>query len=71
MVLRATIVTIFGVLLSAAAWADDVYLRNGGVFEDVVTRVTEAQVRILLPIGEMALPVSDVLRRFELGFHLE
>lgn len=52
------------VLLAAVvpATADDVYLTNGQVFEDVVARRDGDKVRIRLEHGEMGVPASWVVR---------
>lgn len=42
--------------------ADDVHLTNGNTFEDVIAAVDGDEVRIRLPHGEIALPVSRVQR---------
>ena len=42
--------------------ADDVYLANGEVFEDVIVTVTERHVVIELPIGRLKLPSEQVER---------
>lgn len=51
--------------LAAAAGpgrADDVYLANGQVFEDVIARRDGDMVRIRMPHGEMGVPASWVAR---------
>lgn len=67
---RSPLARVLGIALTAlclAAFADpssadDVYLTNGRVFEDVVAKVSESSVTIRLPYGEMRLPKSRVLR---------
>ncbi len=54
-------------LLGALLWApplaaDDVYLKNGRSFENVVAEVGDAQVRIHMPGGVISLPRSAVER---------
>jgi hypothetical protein len=49
-------------LLALPAGADDVYLANGQVFEDVVARRDGDVLRIRLPHGEMGIPVAWVAR---------
>jgi hypothetical protein len=55
---------VLSVLLTtaAAASADDVYLTNGRSFEGVVAEVTETQVKIRMPGGELSLSRSQVAR---------
>lgn len=55
---------LLAVLLLAAApvAADDVYLANGQVFEDVIARHDGDKVRIRLAHGEMGFPASWVVR---------
>ncbi|HLE84187.1 MAG TPA: hypothetical protein VJG13_07595, partial [Thermoanaerobaculia bacterium] len=52
----------FTLLAALPAGADDVYLANGQVFEDVVARRDGAVLRIRLPHGEMGIPVAWVAR---------
>jgi len=63
---KPTTRTAAGVLCALlAAWpvtADDVHLTNGNTFEDVIATVDGDEVRIRLPHGEIALPVSRVQR---------
>jgi hypothetical protein len=61
--LKALLIPL-AVLLAAAApaAADDVYLANGQVFEDVVARRDGDKVRIRLEHGEMGVPASWVVR---------
>ncbi len=40
--------------------ADDVYLTNGSVFEEVVTRTTDTHVIIEMAIGKLTLPLAQV-----------
>ena len=49
-------------LAAVPAFADDVYLTNGRVFEGVVAEATESQVRIHMQGGTLSLPKSQVLR---------
>lgn len=49
-------------LAAAPVAADDVYLTNGQVFEDVVARHDGDKVRIRLAHGEMGFPASWVVR---------
>ncbi len=49
-------------MLATPALADDVYLTNGEVFEDVIVTVTERHVVIELPIGRLKLPTEQVKR---------
>lgn len=64
--LKPTPRTVAGVLCALlAAWpvaADDVHLTNGNTFEGVIATVDGDEVRIRLPHGEIALPVSRVQR---------
>lgn len=46
--------------------ADDVYLKNGRVFEDVVTEVADGSLLVYLPFGEMRLAL-DAVERIESG----
>jgi hypothetical protein len=49
-------------LIPAAAFADDVYLKNGRKFEGVIAEETDSQVRIRIQSGVLSLPRSQVLR---------
>ncbi len=49
-------------LASRAAHADDVYLKNGKSFRDVIATEDGDQVRVKMPGGELALARSQVLR---------
>lgn len=49
-------------VLAAPARADDVYLANGQVFEDVIARRDGDVVRIRMPHGEMGIPLAWVAR---------
>lgn len=50
-------------LMGSGLQADDVYLRSGGVFEDVVAVETGEKVRILMPGGgEVGFSTAQVLR---------
>jgi hypothetical protein len=51
-----------GALAATAASADDVHLTNGKTFEGVIAVVTDSQVRIKMPGGEIRLPRSSVAR---------
>ena len=42
--------------------ADDVYLKNGQVFEGVIAVEDEGSVLVRLEIGQLTLPKSQVLR---------
>jgi hypothetical protein len=56
-------VLVFGIcsaLVSIPAFADDVYLKNGRVFEDVITEVGDDSVRIYLAFGEMSVALDSV-----------
>lgn len=57
-------ILIPALLLGAAApaLADDVYLANGQVFEDVIARRAGDQVRIRMAHGEMGFPASWVVK---------
>ena len=59
---RVLTTVVAAALVATSVVADDVYLKSGGVFENVVAVVSEEQVRVLLPIGEMVLPAAQVLR---------
>lgn len=52
----------FGAPLRAPLAADDVYLKNGRSFENVVAEVGDAQVRVHIPGGVISLPRSAVDR---------
>lgn len=62
---------LLATLTVGTAVADDVYLTNGEVFEGVIAEVSPSQVRIHLPIGQMNLPRSQVLRVEEAETKLE
>lgn len=49
-------------LLPVGALADDVYLKNGKSFKDVIATEEGAQVRLKMPGGELALSRAQVLR---------
>jgi len=53
---------LLGTLLGAPLSADDVYLKNGRSFENVVAEVGDTQVRIHLPGGVISLPRAAVDR---------
>jgi hypothetical protein len=52
-------------LCVAPVAADDVYLANGEIFEEVVTTVTATHVVVELPIGRIKLPRTQVARIVE------
>lgn len=54
--------TLFLLVLTMPALADDVILTNGNSFEGVVAKVEGSEVRIRLPHGEISLPMSRVAR---------
>ncbi len=56
----ATLTAVLAVVAPLAA--DDVYLVNGRVFEDVVATVDGDRVRLHLPFGEMSVPRHTVER---------
>jgi hypothetical protein len=51
-----------GIAAALPAAADTVYLTNGNSFEGVIAEVTDAQVRIVMPGGQLSLPRSAVVR---------
>ncbi len=51
-------------LVATPLVADDVFLKNGRTFEDVVAEIRDDQVHIRLAFGEMAFPV-DAIDRIE------
>ncbi|HXO41018.1 MAG TPA: hypothetical protein VN999_06200 [Thermoanaerobaculia bacterium] len=53
---------LLGVLPGAPLLGDDVYLKNGRSFENVVAEVGDAQVRVHMPGGVVSLPRSAVDR---------
>jgi hypothetical protein len=53
---------LLGTLAATAASADNVYLVNGKTFEGVIAVITDSQVRIKMPGGEIRLPRSSVAR---------
>jgi len=58
-------VLVFGIcsaLVGIPAFADDVYLKNGRVFEDVITEVGDNSVRIYLAFGEMSVALDSIER---------
>lgn len=59
---RAYSSILLALLLSGAAFADDVHLKNGRKFEGVIAEVTDSQVRIRMQGGVLSLPKSQVLR---------
>ncbi|HYL05148.1 MAG TPA: hypothetical protein VE075_03860, partial [Thermoanaerobaculia bacterium] len=59
----ASIALLLGTLLAALPLAaDDVYLKNGRSFENVVAEVGDTQVRVHMPGGVISLPRSSVDR---------
>jgi hypothetical protein len=54
--------TLLGALLAPPLTADDVYLKNGRSFENVVAEVGDTQVRVHMPGGVISLPRSAVDR---------
>ncbi len=55
-------VLLLCLVVAAPAAADDVFLRNGRVFEDVIAEVADGQVHIRMAFGEMAFPVAAIDR---------
>ncbi len=53
---------LLGALLSVSLGADTVYLKNGNSFENVVAELTDTQVRIHLPFGEISIARDRVTR---------
>jgi hypothetical protein len=53
---------LLGAVAVTTATADDVYLTNGKSFEGVIAVVTDSQVRIQMPGGEIRVPRSSVAR---------
>lgn len=53
---------LLGTLLGAPLLADDVHLKNGRSFENVVAEVGDTQVRVHMPGGVISLPRSAVDR---------
>src|ERR1700694_1744062 len=58
----ASLAILLGTLLGAQLLADDVHLKNGRSFENVVAEVGDAQVRVHMPGGVISLPRSAVDR---------
>src|ERR1700674_2928675 len=58
----ASLAILLGTLLGAQLLADDVHLKNGRSFENVVAEVGDAQVRVHMPGGVISLPRSAVER---------
>ncbi len=56
------LLTLLAGLAPGDALADVVHLNNGNAFEGVIANLTETQVRIQMPYGEMSLPRSLVAR---------
>jgi len=57
-----SLIALSTILAAAPVVADDVYLKNGRVFEDVVAEVGAETVRIQLAFGEMGVPLAAVDR---------
>ena len=53
---------VFLALLAFGASADDVYLKNGKSFQDVIATEEGTQVRLKMPGGELAISRAQVLR---------
>lgn len=53
---------LVSLLVAAPAAADDVYLKNGRVFEDVIAEIGLSTVRIRLAFGEMSFSLDAVDR---------
>lgn len=60
--MRTTMALLLGTLLGAPLLADDVILKNGRSFDNVVAEVGDSQVRIHLQGGVISLPRSAVER---------
>jgi len=58
----AVLAILLGVLPGAPLLGDDVYLKNGRSFENVVAEVGDEQVRVHMPGGVVSLPRSAVDR---------
>jgi hypothetical protein len=58
----AALAILLGVLPGAPLLGDDVYLKNGRSFENVVAEVGDEQVRVHMPGGVVSLPRSSVDR---------
>lgn len=58
----AVLAILLGVLPGAPLLGDDVYLKNGRSFENVVAEVGDGQVRVHMPGGVVSLPRSAVDR---------
>ncbi len=58
----AVLAILLGVLSGAPLLGDDVYLKNGRSFENVVAEVGDEQVRVHMPGGVVSLPRSAVDR---------
>jgi hypothetical protein len=58
----ASLAILLGILPGAPLLADDVHLKNGRSFENVVAEVGDAQVRVHMPGGVISLPRSAVDR---------
>jgi hypothetical protein len=58
----AALAILLGMLPGAPLLGDDVYLKNGRSFENVVAEVGDAQVRVHMPGGVVSLPRSAVDR---------
>src|ERR1700688_900978 len=58
----ASLAILLGMTLGAPLLADDVHLKNGRSFENVVAEVGDTQVRVHMPGGVISLPRSAVDR---------
>ena len=58
----AVLAIVLGILPGAPLLGDDVYLKNGRSFENVVADVGDTQVRVHMPGGVISLPRSSVDR---------
>lgn len=63
--IRGLLAGVLTLATSGAGAADDVYLTNGGVFQGVETSRTETHVVVRLQIGQLRLPVGQVVRVVE------
>lgn len=62
--MRKAVPILLACLVATPLAADDVFLKNGRTFEDVVAEIRDDQVHIRLAFGEMAFPV-DAIERIE------
>lgn len=60
--LAVSTLSLLALLSTAPSSADTVYLTNGKSFVDVVAQVTDSQVRIQMPGGEIRVPKTTVER---------